>query len=55
MKIRSALGKLNAAVDDHWGADGRPSIAALSQIVGENVRRKDVDLIAPDFRRPTGR
>ncbi len=51
MPIASALSALDPADDTHWTASGKPSVAAVSDIVGAPVTRADIDAAAPDLTR----
>ena len=51
MTIIEALQALDLANDAHWTAEGRPAMAALNDLVGEEVTRREVDAVAPDFTR----
>jgi hypothetical protein len=50
-KILEALKSLEVQNDDHWTANGAPSLTEISKLVGENVKRKDVTEVAPMFTR----
>lgn len=50
-KILDALSKLDRENDDHWTADGLPLMKIVEELVGEDVDRKLLNEIAPDFTR----
>ena len=51
MTLIEALQALDPDDDDHWTAEGRPAMAALIDLAGREVTRREVDAIAPDFTR----
>lgn len=55
-KLVRALAKLDPENNDHWTADGKPSVAAVEQLYGSSdVRRKDIDAAAPGLTRASAR
>lgn len=51
MDIKEALIKLDTIDDEHWTEDGLPAVAAVSELVGSKVSRKDITDAAPKFTR----
>ncbi len=51
MTILEALQALDPAKDDHWTGEGRPAMVAVVDLVGQEVTRREVDAVAPDFTR----
>lgn len=51
-EIVDAIGKLDAANDDHWTKAGAPDVAALVALTGKKVTRAAVDAAAKDAKRP---
>lgn len=49
MDIKAALMQMDAFDDNQWTADGAPKLDALSELVGEKVKRQDVMDVAPEF------
>lgn len=50
--ILAALAMLETDNDDHWTAQGLPSVAAVSELTGTDVTRAQIKAVAPDARRP---
>lgn len=50
--IIAALSQLDVANDTHWNNDGKPAMDALNALLPAPITRKEVDRVAPDFRRP---
>ena len=53
MNIKEALAKLDPFDDDHWTADGAPTIAAVTDAFGDKVTRKEITEADPLFSRET--
>lgn len=51
MSILEALAKLNQADTEQWTADGLPLVAAVEELVGEQVTRADITKALPGFHR----
>jgi hypothetical protein len=51
-RLLSAYQMLNPDNDAHWTADGKPRVAALSQLMGESVQQSDVKLALNGLTRP---
>lgn len=51
MTIKAALATLDPFDDDHWTADGAPTIAAVSAAFGDKVTRKEITEADPLFTR----
>jgi hypothetical protein len=51
--ITDALKKLDVANDDQWTASKQPTVAAVSELVGESVTREQIDAAADGFNRDT--
>jgi hypothetical protein len=51
--IQDALKKLDPANNDHWTSTKQPSVAAVSELHGEQVSRADIDSAADGFSRDT--
>lgn len=53
-KISEALEQLDHTNDDHWTNAGKPDMKAVEALVGDSsIKRKDVESVAPDFKRKT--
>lgn len=50
--ILAALGKLDKAVDAHWTKGGLPDVKAVIEIAGFEVKRADIERVAPSLVRP---
>jgi len=50
-RVAEAVTRLDPGDDDHWTQDGKPAVSAVSQILGGNVTRQDLDQICPGFNR----
>ena len=53
-KLVAALGELDHSNDEHWNKDGKPNIDALIKLMGEAVKRGQLDDVAPNFVRVQG-
>jgi len=45
--IKEALELLDPTCDDHWTAQGLPSVAAVKELSGSDVTRMQIDALAP--------
>jgi hypothetical protein len=52
--IKTALALLDVNNDGHWTAEGLPRLDALSEIAGENIKREQLNEVAPEFSRASG-
>lgn len=50
-KIADALSHLNPSNDEHWTGQGLARLDAVTALVGEDVTRKEVEDVAPGFKR----
>lgn len=50
-QIIEALSRLDAGNEAHWTKDGAPALAALKDITGVELKRADVQAVAPAFMR----
>lgn len=50
-KIKAALEALEHSNKEHWTSQGKPAMTAVEEIFGGNVDRKELEEIAPDFKR----
>lgn len=44
-RIKKAIDKLDPKNKDHWGKDKRPTVAAVSNALGEAVSRAEIDAV----------
>jgi hypothetical protein len=51
--IVEALKKLDPSNDDQWTSSKQPTVAAVSELVGESVTREQIDAAADGFNRDT--
>lgn len=51
MNINEALSELDKTNDDHWTKDGAPRLDVVSELVGKEVKRKDVVDADPEYTR----
>lgn len=51
-RILDVLDGLDPADDAHWTKDGLPNVNVVTEALGEAVTRKQIDEVAPDFKRP---
>lgn len=49
--LAEAVSKLLPDVDDHWTPQGLPSLAAVQELVGRKVVRREVDAVARGYNR----
>lgn len=52
-QITDALKKLDAGNDEHWTQGKEPTVAAVSELVGESVTRDEINAAAEGFTRDT--
>jgi hypothetical protein len=50
-KVKAALEGLDHSNNEHWTTTGKPAMTAVEEIFGGNVDRKEIEQIAPDFKR----
>lgn len=51
-KLKAGIATLDVENDDHWTADGKPSISVMSQLTGvHTLKRKDLDENFPEATR----
>lgn len=50
-EVRKALKRLDHTNDDDWTGDDRPAVARVTEILGRQINRAEIDAAAPDFRR----
>lgn len=51
--IAEAVALLEPENDEHWAADGRPSLAAVAELSGiQDLTRDKIEIAAPDVTRP---
>lgn len=51
-RLRSALEQLDPAADEHWTADGKPSVDVVTKLAGFPVTRQEIEAADPDMMRP---
>ncbi len=51
LTLESAIQHLDPARDEHWTKSGLPDLNVLKELTGKEVKRKDVEEVAPDFTR----
>lgn len=50
-EVKDAVAALDHENDEHWDENGKPKLAAVSDLAGERVTRQAVELAAPGFNR----
>lgn len=51
-RIATAVHKLDHTLDDHWTADGLPSVSVIADAVGDQkVTREMIDAAVPEWNR----
>lgn len=50
-KLEDALLSLSPDNDEHWTEDGLPRVDVVVELSGVQVRRADIEALAPDLRR----
>lgn len=53
MNLEDAIESLNPDDDAHWTKAGLPDLNVLKELTGEEIKRKDVDQVAPNYTRET--
>lgn len=47
--IEAALSALDHGNDDHWTQEGKPAVAVVTDVAGENISRQMIEVVAPEF------